>query len=87
MRKRSIAVNLLVLSLVLTGCIFQPSAKGENVKVDYTGTASVAIYPVCPNCNHVSPIRYVNVSDGEYARGTHVCESCYEVYEITVDRR
>ena len=77
---------ILSLAIVCTGC-FRKTAKGRNAKVDYTGEASVGFYPVCPECDHISPISYINISDGEYSETSHICEKCYEVYTITIDRR
>lgn len=88
--KKMIAVLAVVLSVCLltASCgIIRKTATGKNAKVDYTGEASVSFYPVCPECNHVSPRCYVNISDGEYVEDTYICEKCYEVYEITIDRR
>lgn len=90
MKKRICFIALLLcLSLICTGCLFQfkKSAKGKNVKINYTGTANVEFYPVCPECDHVSPLRTANISDGEYQEGSHACENCYEIYEISIDRR
>jgi len=86
--KKLIALIAIVLSLAIlcTGCL-RKTAKGKNVKVDYTGTSSVGFYPVCPECKHISPMQYANVSDGEQKQGSHMCENCYEVYIITIDRR
>ena len=77
----------LCLCLICTGCLFKKTAKGTNAKINYTGTASVSFYPVCPNCDHISPLRSVNISDGEYEEGAHACEKCYEVYIVRIDRR
>lgn len=87
--KKTVSLIALILSLCIlcTGCIFKKSAKGKNAKIQYTGTASVSFYPVCPECNHVSPLRSVNISDGEYDEGSYMCEECYEVYIIQIDRR
>lgn len=88
MKKLSAFIAIILsLCILCTGCIFKKSAKGKNAKVDYTGTASVSFYPVCPACDHVSPLRSVNVSDGEFKEGSHMCEECYEVYIIQIDRR
>lgn len=78
---------ILCVCIILTGCLFKKSAKSKNAKINYTGTATVSFYPVCPECDHISPLLTVNVSDGEYKEGTYVCENCYEVYEILIDRR
>ena len=87
--KKTVSLIALILSLCIlcTGCIFKKSAKGKNAKIQYTGTASVSFYPVCPECNHVSPLCSVNISDGEYDEGSYMCEECYEVYIIQIDRR
>ena len=88
MKKLRVVVVLMVcVCLLFTGCIFKKTAKGKNAKINYTGTASVSFYPVCPNCNHVSPLRTANISDGEFEEGSHMCEECYEVYIISIDRR
>ena len=86
-RLRMILPLILCLGIILTGCLFKKSAKGTNAKINYTGTATVSFYPVCPECEHISPLLTVNVSDGEYKEGNYVCETCYEVYEILIDRR
>ena len=83
----AIIVVILSVCILCTGCIFKKTAKGQNAKIDYTGTASVSFYPVCPACNHVSPRISVNISDGEHTEGSYVCESCSNVYIITIDRR
>lgn len=88
--KKLNAIIALVLSLCIlfTGCsIFKETAKGKNVKVDYTGTDHVSFYPICPKCDHVSLLRSANISDGEYQEGTHICEACNEIYEVSIDRR
>ena len=87
--KRFALIIAVILSLCLlyTGCAIRKTAKGTNAKIDYTGEASVSFYPVCPECNHVSPISYVNLSDGEHDDFTYMCEKCYEVYTIKIDRR
>lgn len=84
---RALVCLMICICLICTGCIFKKSAKGKNAKINYTGTASVSFYPVCPKCDHVSPLRTANISDGEYESGYHSCEECYEIYEITIDRR
>lgn len=88
--KKLIAVTVVALcmSLLFVGCdIFHKSASAKNAKVDYTGEASVGFYPVCPECNHVSPKSYVNISDGEQEEFSYLCEECYELYMITIDRK
>lgn len=78
---------LLSVSILFSGCLFKKTAKGTNIKVNYTGTASVSFYPVCPACKHVSPSKSANVSDGEQLEAVYACENCYEVYKITIDRK
>lgn len=78
--------TILSLTILCTGC-FRETAKGKNAKIDYTAEAYVGCYPVCPECNHISPECYFNISDGEYGESSYVCEKCYEVYTITIDRR
>lgn len=87
--KKFIAIVAVVLSLSIlcTGCLFGKTAEGTNAKINYTGEASVSFYPVCPKCDHVSPLCSVNISDGEYEEGSYVCEKCVEVYTILIDRR
>ena len=87
--KRLAAFIIVILSLCLlcSSCAIRKTAKGTNAKIDYTAEAYVSFYPVCPECNHVSPISYVNLSDGEHGSTTHMCEKCYEVYTIKIDRR
>lgn len=88
MKKFSLLIALsLTIAILLSGCIFKKTAKGNNIKVDYTGTASVSFYPVCPACKHVSPSKSANVSDGEQLETVYACENCYEVYKITIDRK
>lgn len=88
MKKRILITAIIVcLCILCTGCLFKETAKGENVKIEYTGTADVSFYPVCPSCDHISSLRSANISDGEYKEGTHICENCYEVYTISIDRR
>lgn len=88
MKKFNIILAIgLSLCMLCVGCAIRKTAKGKNAKIDYTGTASVSFYPVCPECNHISTRCSVNISDGEYETGAYACEKCYEVYEITIDRR
>jgi len=88
MKKLRIILSLVVcLCIICTGCLFKDTAKGKNAKIDYTGTAHVSFYPVCPECGHISPRLSVNISDGEYEEGSYACEECYEVYVILIDRR
>ncbi len=83
----SVSAMILVLCILCTGCIFKKTAKGKNAEINYTGKSSVSFYPVCPECGHVSPLCYANISDGEYEKGVYTCEKCYEMYEIIIDRR
>jgi len=88
MKKMLIAVSVLLSLSLLCGCgLVRKTAKGRNAKIDFTGTAHVSFYPVCPECDHVSPCCSVDISDGEYEEGTYMCEKCYEIYEILIDRR
>ena len=88
MKKINAVISVvLLLCLLCTGCIFRKTAKGRNARIDYTGEATVSFYPVCPDCDHVSPISYINISDGEHGKITHMCEKCYEIYTIIIDRR
>jgi hypothetical protein len=86
--KKFLAIIAIILSLTVlcSGC-FRKTAKGKNARINYTGTASVTFYPVCPKCGHVSPLLSLNLSDGEHEQGTYVCEKCWEVYTILIDRR
>lgn len=88
--KKVTAIIWIVLAVVLLcrfGCETEKNAKGTNAKINYTGPASVSFYPVCPECDHVSPYSSVNISDGEHGEYIYTCENCWEVYEITIDRR
>lgn len=82
----SVMVAVALTCAIFTGCI-RETASGKNAQIDYTGTASVSFYPVCPECDHVSPECSVNISDGEYEEGSYMCEKRYAVYTITIDRR
>ena len=82
-----VVVVMLTLCVLCTGCLFKKTAKATNAKINYTGTASVSFYPVCPACKHVSPLSSVDISDGEYEEGAYMCEKCFEVYTIKIDRR
>lgn len=86
-RRHAVVLILLLMCVLCTGCAIRKTAKGKNVKVDYTGTATVSFYPVCPQCDHVSPRCTANISDGEHAQRTYICEKCNEVYMISIDRR
>lgn len=85
--KKFVAFVAIILAFAVfsTGC-FRKTAKGKNAKIDYTGTASVSFYPVCPKCDHVSPYMSVNVSDGEQLEGAYICEKCEHTYTIVIDR-
>ena len=88
MKKINAVISVaLLLCLLCTGCVFKETAKGRNAKIDYTGEAVVSFYPVCPKCDHVSPRSNINVSNGEHIETVYMCEKCYEIYTITIDRR
>ena len=61
MKKFNIILAIgLSLCMLCVGCAIRKTAKGKNAKIDYTGTASVSFYPVCPECNHISTRCSVN---------------------------
>lgn len=64
----------------------EESAKGKNVKISTCSDSHVYFKPVCPECGHISGMYSVNLSSGEKHSTNHICEQCYEVYEITIER-
>lgn len=84
---KSIAlISIFIMIFSLCGC--GSGASGKNVKIDSVLPDCVTYYPVCPKCDHVSSLTMKNLSEGdeqEY-KGNHMCEMCFEYYEITLKR-
>lgn len=86
-------LSILVCTCMLctfAGCIFDDdknSASGKNIKVYSETESTVFFYPVCPDCGHVSPMYSVDISKGEEHSTVHVCETCFEVYDVSIDRK
>ena len=76
----------VVMLFNLAGC--GVGASGKNIKIDSVLPDCVIYYPVCPKCDHVSSLTMKNLSEGdeqEY-KGKHMCEVCFEYYEISIKR-
>jgi len=71
----------------LSGCDSK-GASGENVKIDSTLPDSVMYYPVCPECDHISPMTFKNISEGDEDEYSfyNICEKCDHMYEYTIQR-
>lgn len=85
---KSIAlVSILVLIVALVGCGKDTSVK--NVKIDSLLPDCVTYYPVCPECDHVSPLtmKYISEGDEKEYKGKHMCEECFEYYDISIKRK
>lgn len=83
-----IVVLVVIFKVIDNGSIFH-ALDGVSVKngvyMDST-ESSVYFYPKCPKCGHKETLKTANISDGESATYTWVCNSCLEVYKITVKR-
>lgn len=79
----------LILAIVVAAVAIFSSEKttGTNIKVELTNDSSVQFKPVCPKCGHISNLYSINLSSGESHSTIHMCETCYEIYDITIDRK
>ncbi len=77
---------VLLLTFIIYKAIFTPKADGVNIKVYSESDSTVYFYPVCPDCDHVSEMYEVNISKGESHKTAHMCEKCFSVYDVEIER-
>ena len=78
-------IGILVLSTLccLSGCT---GARGENITGITTTDNMVFFEPKCPECKHIGYTKSLNLCEGEDYEGIHQCESCGEIFDISVAR-
>jgi len=83
----SLCFVILFTMLCMSGCVGN-AVSGENVKIDYALPDSVTFYPVYPDCDHISPLTYKNISEGDEDEYSfyNICEKCDHMYEYTIKR-
>ena len=77
---------IVLICCTLCGCLFGEDISSENARIKNSTDYEVFYNPVCPECDHISELDYVNLCEGENHTTAHVCEECYKVYNITITR-
>ena len=81
--KKVLVSLVLILLVCLTSC---SGVKGENI-TGITATENMVYFePKCPECNHISGTKMLNLCKGEDYSSIYQCEECFEVYDISVVR-
>ena len=87
--KKTLALLLAVIFVLVftASCgLSSNKSRGTNVKIYSEDIATVYFYPVCPKCGHVSSMCKVNLSENESHETLHQCETCWELYDINIQR-
>lgn len=77
---------VFLLGFIIYKAFYAPKADGINIKVYRESESTVYFYPVCPKCDHVSEMYEVNISKGEEHKTAHMCEKCFSVYDVEINR-
>lgn len=77
---------VILLTFIIYKAVFTPKADGVNIKVYSESDSTVYFYPICPKCEHVSEMYEVNISKGENHKTSHMCEKCFNVYNVEIKR-
>ncbi len=83
MKKLLICFLILAMVFCFAGC---SGVDGQNIEVSTTTDNMVYFKPVCPECEHISTTKSLNLCEGEDWEGVYQCEECGEIYDISVVR-
>ncbi len=82
----AIALLLCMVATTFCGCNDIGEPAHSNCKIITVTDAYVAFYPKCPECGHLNHAAKFQISKGESASSPVDCESCGELYDVSVRR-
>lgn len=83
MKKLLAGILLLTMLFCLVGC---SGVKSQNITGITTTDNMIYFEPKCPDCNHISRTKMLNLCEGENYKGTYQCEECFHLYDIVIER-